>query len=90
MMRFMLVEIMRKLDVPLPKFKTPIDIHNFLNQELNFPSYYGNNLDALYDILSTIDYEIEFNIFNTDRFPEFIHVFKDAAKVNKNVKINIL
>ena len=33
--------------------KSQDDFHTKLAKQLNFPKYYGKNLDALYDILST-------------------------------------
>ncbi|AUI88103.1 barnase inhibitor [Vibrio azureus] len=33
--------------------KTEIDFHKHIAQALNFPYYYGSNLDALWDVLST-------------------------------------
>ncbi|MDX5386420.1 MAG: barstar family protein [Marinobacter sp.] len=29
------------------------DFHNKISEAMNFPSYYGKNLDALWDVLST-------------------------------------
>lgn len=29
--------------------------HEYLKEALNFPDYYGNNFDALYDCLSELD-----------------------------------
>ncbi len=39
-----------KLD--LSHFKTIDEIHQYFATELEFPIYYGFNLDALYDVLS--------------------------------------
>ncbi len=38
----------------LCNFKSIAEIHRFLSKELNFEDYYGYNLDALYDSLSTV------------------------------------
>ena len=37
-------------------------LHEYLQEILEFPEYYGKNLDALYDLLSTDDRELEFVI----------------------------
>ena len=29
-------------------------VHDYLKQQLNFPDYYGRNLDALFDLLTQI------------------------------------
>lgn len=35
------------------------DIHNIFAKELDFPEYYGRNLDSLYDCLSDVSEEVE-------------------------------
>ena len=46
---------MKLIELDLNTFETKEDVHSFLAEEMEFPEYYGNNLDALYDIL-TEDY----------------------------------
>ena len=36
----------------LKDVKTKTDLHELLSRELPLPDYYGNNLDALYDVLT--------------------------------------
>ena len=72
------------------------DIHNILKKQLSFPDYYGNNLDALYDILTG---EIELPLIvrwkdykKTEKkighgVKKIASVFKQAAKVEKQFKI---
>ena len=38
------------------------EVHEYLKQQFQFPDYYGRNLDALYDLLSSAEtgYEITF------------------------------
>ena len=31
-------------------------LHDYLKEHCNFPEYYGNNLDALYDVLTGFKY----------------------------------
>ena len=33
-------------------FESTDEIHEYIAEELMFPSYYGRNLDALYDVLT--------------------------------------
>lgn len=35
--------------------KSVADFHNTIKQQLNFPEYYGENLDALWDCIRCID-----------------------------------
>ena len=35
-------------------FESTEEIHDYIAEELSFPSYYGKNLDALYDVLTDL------------------------------------
>ena len=56
---------------------------------LNFPDYYGKNLDALYDCLCEIECEIEL-INSEDVDSDIIDTFQDAACENEFLKFEIL
>ncbi|AMD16613.1 ribonuclease inhibitor [Methanobrevibacter sp. YE315] len=65
------------------------DGHDYLMKALNFPEYYGKNLDALYDILTEMDCEIE--LINSEEVDkDIIDTFKDAASENDFLKFEIL
>lgn len=58
---------------------------DYLAETLNFPQYYGKNLDALYDCLCEISCEIELiNASAVDK--DIIDTFKDAASENELLK----
>lgn len=71
--------------------------HLYLKRKLNLPSYYGNNLDALWDILSTSSDPMDIVLFNKDALNDnlgsyssgLLSVFKDVSEDNKNVKFRI-
>ena len=64
------------------------DGHDYLMEALNFPDYYGKNLDALYDCLCEIDTEIE--IINCEKVEkDIIDTFKDAASENEFLKLTL-
>ncbi|MBR3112978.1 MAG: barstar family protein [Methanobrevibacter sp.] len=65
------------------------DGHDYLMEALNFPDYYGKNLDALYDCLCEIECEIEL-INSNDVDKDIIDTFKDAADENDFLKFEIL
>lgn len=63
--------------------------HDYLASELNFPDYYGKNLDALYDCLCEIECEIE--LINSDEVDsDIIDTFRDAALENEFLTFEIL
>ena len=64
------------------------DGHDYLMKALNFPEYYGKNLDALYDCLTEISCEIELiNASAVDK--DIIDTFKDAANENDFLKLTM-
>ena len=60
--------------------------HKYLKITLNFPEYYGENLDALYDCLSVFNGEI--HIKNITHINECIlDTFDDAVNDNEFLKV---
>ena len=65
------------------------DGHDYLKDALDFPDYYGKNLDALYDCLTEISCEIE--LINSEEVDEdILDTFRDAAGENSLLKLKIL
>ena len=44
---------MRLLQLDMNKMGNEEEVHNYLTEQLGFPDYYGKNLDALYDMLTS-------------------------------------
>lgn len=53
------------------------DIHNIFSEELDFPEYYGRNLDALYDCLSEVTEEVEIVIKEREELSENLGISFD-------------
>ena len=74
-------------------FNGKADLLLYIAQELDFPDYFGNNLDALYDCLGDIDdcINISFDPIPQDDSEEWYkqvaEVIFDAAVDNKNIKL---
>ena len=46
--------MMKKIVLTFPNVSEKEDIHSYLAEKMDFPGYYGKNLDALYDCLTDI------------------------------------
>lgn len=86
-------EILLNGDKMLNKAST----HAYLKQELALPDYYGENLDALWDCLTTdfspkkiVIYKPDAIIKHLGDYGEaIINLFKQAAEENENIKVYI-
>ena len=72
--------------------------HHYLKHKLNLPPYYGGNLDALWDTLSTMSEPMQINLLfrdqletNLGRYGDaLIQVFQDAEKSNPNLVFRLM
>ena len=74
------------------QFTDKVASHDYLKEMLDFPEYYGANLDALYDCLTDLPpMEIYMeNIHDAGAFyPVIKHVMLSAKKENRDIRILI-
>ena len=66
-------------------------VYDYLAEELSFPTYFGRNLDALHDCLTDLSSPTRFILTGTATpcGKRFLRVFRDAAKRNRNVSVEI-
>lgn len=72
------------------KMKSRELAHRYIKQKLELPEYYGENLDALWDVLTTYDINTKIRLINTDGLLEhlgdygesLITLFEDFKKEN--------
>lgn len=71
---------MKNIVIDFSKCKYPMDLHNQLSEKLELPEWYGNNLDALWDMLTGfIETPISITV-----------IFKPDTKAAENLKENVL
>lgn len=71
------------------------DVHRFFAEKLDFPDWYGNNLDALHDCLTDIREDITVEITEKAalsealgvRYRRFIKALTHAAEENDHLKL---
>ena len=71
---------MRKIILDLRNVKTQDDFHAYISERLEFPAYYGRNLDALYDCLSEMS-GLQIHLLHAEEadgyFEKVLSVFQD-------------
>ena len=71
---------MKTIVIDFSECKYPLDLHNEIREKLELPEWYGNNLDALWDMLTGfIETPISISV-----------IFKPTNKAVENLKENIL
>lgn len=71
--------------------------HRYLKRQLALPDYYGANLDALWDLLSTKSDPVEISLKHLavlrhnlgDYGDKLIKVFEDAERTNPNLQFRV-
>lgn len=72
-------------------------LHQQMKQTLDFPEWYGGNLDALHDCLTDLMEEVDIHVQNQEALArnlgdyavKVLQVLQDAAKVNINIAVTI-
>ncbi len=67
---------------------SPAELHDTLARDLEFPWWYGRNLDALYDCLTEIRTDTVLTLQNLEH-EGFLLAFLDAAAENPHLHITV-
>jgi len=89
---------MRKTQLNGKKMDTREHAHRHLQKQLRLPAYYGANLDALWDLLSTCGEAVQVTLVNRgdltaalgDYGEELIKVFQDAERQNCRLRFRVM
>ena len=90
---------MKTIIIDFSKCKYPIDLHNEIREKLELPEWYGNNLDALWDMLTgfietpitiTVTFKPETQAAENLRESvlKIIETFKEASEEDEEIKFN--
>ncbi len=71
------------------------ETHEYLKQQFSFPEYYGKNLDALYDLLTSVCEPMSIVLINEACIEKnlggygsaLLATIREAAEDNPNVKL---
>lgn len=73
---------------------TPEQLHELLAREMDFPSYYGKNLDALYDCLTEHREDTTISVIFAEEASEYLkkvlRVLRDSAQENPHIYLNVI
>ncbi len=85
---------MREITLDLTPFVEKISLHSYLKETFDFPFYYGANLDALHDELTsevanmriTVKYPAKPLGAMETYLPRLLRVFRDCAEENYHLE----
>ena len=86
---------MREVTLDVTPFEEKISLHRYFKEMLDFPFYYGANLDALYDELTSETDDLRITVVvpkepkgkMKEYLPRLTQVLEDAGKENYHLTI---
>ena len=85
---------MKEIVINCAYIGTMAEMHETLAQELCFPDWYGKNLDALHDCLTSVREEIRITFLHFPSLPfpsaGLLRVLRDSENENKNLQISLV
>ena len=88
---------MKKIILDGRKMNNQEMVHEYLQLKLSTPEYTGHNLDALWDVLSTYDREVEIQLIHGDYLihnlqdygEKILKMFIEAGKDNPAITVDV-
>lgn len=85
---------MKEILIDCTHIDGPRELHRVIAREMCFPDWYGDNLDALHDLLTAIAEDTELKLVHFDALPAFTNgfrrVLKDSEQENPHFHVTIL
>ena len=86
---------MRELTLDLRNFEEKEALHRYLKETLELPPYYGGNLDALHDELTSINEDVNLRVLyavpETEKMKYYmillLRVLEDAEEENRHLHL---
>lgn len=85
---------MKEITIDCRQVDSPREFHHALAEALALPAWYGYNLDALHDCLTTLPEEISLTLLHFEEMRKwavgFRRVLEDSSKENPHLTVTIL
>jgi ribonuclease inhibitor len=89
---------MRNIEIDCRNINSPKALQIYIQYRLDFPEWYGRNLDALYDMLTTNAYPVCLTIVTGPEMNEemktyisrLMRVIQDAARENETLTYKLI
>lgn len=90
---------LKNITIDFSLCRYPIDLHNQIKEKLELPEWYGNNLDALWDMLTGfIETPVKINVIFKPEYEyaenlresvlKIIETFKEASQDDEEIEFN--
>jgi len=89
---------MKVITVDGDRLRRLAELYSLFAEDLDFPSYFGRNLDALYDCLGDVSEETVIEVLNRDALADtfgedfcgrLLSTLLDAAEENPNLSLEL-
>ncbi|MBE5957860.1 MAG: hypothetical protein E7254_03230 [Lachnospiraceae bacterium] len=79
--------------IDLKNVASTYDLHEAIKETLDLPSYYGENLDALYDVLEEMSSDVTINFVNCadayDSIEKYMEALEEMCQeLDNDIEIN--
>lgn len=85
---------MREITIDCTTITSMAEMHDILARELNFPGWYGRNLDALHDCLTAIFEETTITFLHFPSLPfrsvGLLNVLRDSEGENEKLEVSFV
>ena len=85
---------MKEIAINCAQIGSMSEMHEILARELNFPGWYGRNLDALHDCLTALCEETKITFLHFSALPfsnvGLLRVLRDSENENEMLEISLV